>query len=225
MPTRSKKRNSPATSPDGKTSKPVRKLAQDRKVIPQETAMSKAPITALDAAQALVGKYAGKWELFGPGPDKETIVLKATWQDELTCSNPVLKDGRAFVTVSDIMDFGNGRTFTVNFEEGFFVKADGGAGDRYFAIDTYAQVTVERELSPEVWWFETPVSTQDMYSMGFDPQTVLAATHATIKTVTRQGSRETEWVNRISTLLSKDTSGVVQVRQFVSLKGFHTRTQ
>jgi len=184
--------------------------------------------TAIEQAKTIVGKYTGAWQLYGLDTYGGDTVLKATWDDEVEAKDPVQQGNRAFVTVSNRMNFSqwcappSGSSISLDFTEGFFVEEDGSAGERYF--DMYGQTTVETQVSPGLFSFETAVSSQELTSLGFaDAKAVLSAKHLVVKSVTHAEGVETEWVTRVTTIEWKDPAGATQGKQFVSLKGFHKR--
>lgn len=178
---------------------------------------------AIDAAKAIVGKYTGKWELFGLDAQGEKIVLKSSWQDVLEAKDPVEQGDRAFVTVTDVMNFADGKSYSITFPEGYFAGEDGEAGERYFEVS--GEVVRVKHLQGDAWTFVSTPTTMEFYMLGFKPKDVLSASHVTVKTVTREGAIETEWSTRVTTIRFKDAGGLVKTEQFVSLKGFHSRVQ
>src|SRR5262249_6337152 len=147
----------------------------------------------------------------------------AAWEDTVEAKEPRQEKGRAFVSVANVLTFSGGKSFTVNFVEGYLVNRDGTAGSRYF--DLQGHTVVETSLGKDSWSFETPVSTQDLQMMGFNPKEVLFSKHVTVKTVTREGPFDTEWVSRVTTIQWKKATGQSPVKQFVSLQGYHRRVK
>ncbi|MGZ3696171.1 MAG: hypothetical protein ACXWQO_19240, partial [Bdellovibrionota bacterium] len=133
------------------------------------------------------------------------------------------KEGKAFVTVSDIMKFANGKEYPKNFTEGYLVNSDGSAGSRYYNFA--GQIVMESKIGSDTWAFETTPDASELTMMGFDPASVTYAKHITVKAVTVENGKDTEWITRTTTVQWKDGYGVVQVNQFTSMKGHHTRVE
>lgn len=176
--------------------------------------------TPLEAASALVGAYSGSWEAFGLDANGD-VVSKSTWTDEVVAANPVVTKDRAYVTVTDTLSISGGGMFAVNFEEGFLLAPDGGVGDHYF---TYQGTDViERPIGAFTYAYETEVSSYDLPQIGIAAEDVVWAKHATTRVVTRAEGVDTDWITRVTTIQWKDAQAKVQGKQFVSMRGTHTR--
>ncbi len=135
-------------------------------------------MTAKEAAQTLLGKYEGKWSLFGLD-DKGQVALKASWEDTVEATDLVEKTDRVYVKVSSTMKFSGGASFNVSFTEGFLLLEDGQAGERFFCLN--GTEVREHELGDSTWVFQTTATAQDLWSMGFKPGDVLESAHTTVK--------------------------------------------
>ena len=175
--------------------------------------------SALAAAGKIAGSYTGNWAIYGVVDGN--VVMKSKWTDVLTATEPVQSPGRAFVSVTDDMTFADGSVKTTKFEEGYFVNADGTAGERFYELNGSA--VVFRKLTDNDWAFYTVPSEEELRFLGFDPKTVLSASHITVKTTTLQANTETDHVTRITTVQWKDAAGSIMSIQFVSMNGTHAR--
>ncbi len=183
-------------------------------------ANSYAGESALAAAKKIAGNYTGSWALYGVVDGN--VVIKSRWTDVLTATEPVQDSGRAFVKVTDVMTFSDGSARTSKFEEGYLANADGAAGDRFFELN--GSTVVFRKLTDNNWAFSTVPDENELRFLGFDPRTVLSASHITVKTTTLQGNTDTDHVTRVTTVQWKDAAGALMSMQFVSMNGSHTRT-
>jgi hypothetical protein len=175
---------------------------------------------AIDAAMAMIGKYTGKWELFGFDALKEKIVLKSAWDDEISTGDVVEHSDRVSVAVKNVFTIG-GQTFDLYFTEGYFIGENGNAGERFFEVNE--KLTRMTELSEGTWTFVSRLSNEDCYSLGLLPTDVIAGNHVTVRVVSRETGVELEQVSRVTTVTFKNAKGEVETVQFVSLKGFHHR--
>lgn len=177
-------------------------------------------VTALEAATKITGEYQGEWAMYALKEGKAIEFSK--WKDKLTASNPTLLKDRAQVSVVDIMTFPDGSVRKSEFVEGYLANPDGSAGDRFYEIQ--GTTVPFKRLTKDDWAFHTTVSAWELPLMGFDPKTVLSSSHVTVKTTTYEGEMDTDHVTRTTTVQWKTAEGLVKNIQFVSMKGFHTRT-
>ena len=174
---------------------------------------------ATDSLQQLQGTYTGSWDFFAV--DAAGNVTKTySASDTATTAAPQKAADRVFVTVHDVMKL-PGREMPVDFHEGYLLKKDGSAGDRFFEM--YGQTVVEKPIGDRAWAYQQPVAPQELDQLGFKGLEVLAAMHSTVKTERVQGHTETQLVTRLTTVHWKTTDGAVKSIQFVSMSGTHTR--
>ena len=176
---------------------------------------------AIAAAAKIAGVYIGEWEVYGPEKAGKSNLL-ASWTDSLVAKDPILENGKAFVTVTDAMHFKNGIVYNRKFTEGYLVNADGSIGSRYFELNGI--IVLESPLGADTWAFETKVDPSELKEMGFDPIFVIFAKHITNKAVTKYKGQETEWITRTTTVLLRENEQVSTI-QFLSMKGHHTRIE
>jgi hypothetical protein len=172
-----------------------------------------------EAAKKIAGKYTGTWTMYGIENGK--VARKAAWTDVLTAGNPTEEKDRAFVQVSDVMTFTDGTTRTSNFIEGYISNADGSVGDRFY--DLGGTTTHFKQLTQNDWSYQATPADGELWFLGFDPKTVVSASHVAIKTTTFDGSLDTDHVTRMTTIQWKDATGALKSTQFVSLQGEHRR--
>lgn len=175
--------------------------------------------TALEATQRIAGKYTGEWTMFAL--ENGAVVEKVKWTDALVAENPTQDSDGAHVDVTDIMKFSDGSSRVSKFQEGYYAKEDGSVGDRYYEI--MGQRISFKKLTDNDWTFQNTPSSWELPSLGFDPKTVISASHVTTKTTTYDGNIDTDHVIRITTIQWRDANGAVRSEQFVSMKGYHTR--
>jgi hypothetical protein len=167
----------------------------------------------------LVGTYTGSWTLYGID-DKVGVAKKAAWTDVVKATDPRVKDGKAFVTMSDEMKFdGNKQTFKMEGTEGYLLNKDGSPGE-YF-IETFGQRRRMVKVSDNVWTGVTAASAVEMGQLGFPKDAT--GQHVLVKVVTQEGGVETHRISRVTAATWKDNDGKEHTLQFVSLHGFHKR--
>ena len=127
------------------------------------------PLTAIEAAQELVGLYSGQWELFGLDTKNKTgtFVSRMRWKDEVSAMNPTVEETKAYVLVMDKMIYDDGHEEMSTFTEGYLLNPDKSVGARYF--DTAGTVVLENPVGPATWIFTTQASKMDLALMGFGP--------------------------------------------------------
>jgi hypothetical protein len=116
---------------------------------------------------------------------------------------------------------------TVQFTEGFKILDDGAAGDHYFTYkDRTGAVfeTVENQIAPNLWSYESPVDLKAYAVLGINDDNVVVAKNFTVKSITFEGKVETQTVSQTTTLVWKTSSGTIQTKNFVSMSGIHKRT-
>ncbi len=172
-----------------------------------------------EAAKKIAGTYTGKWAMYGV--QNGAVVQKSSWTDVLTAANPTEGKGRAFVDVSSVMTYPDGKTRTSVFQEGYFENSDGSVGDRFYEIQ--GQTVIFKRLTPNDWTYQVTPNEGELWFLGFDPKTVISASHVAAKTTTYEGGIDTDHVSRLTTVQWKDANGAIQTIQFVSMKGEHTR--
>jgi hypothetical protein len=181
------------------------------------TAFAADPV--FDAAAKIAGKYSGHWALYGVADGK--VVEKASWTDTLTATNPTRAAGKAYVDVTDLMTFPDGTTRTSTFQEGYLESADGSVGERFY--DIHGQKTLFRKLTDNDWSYQSGVDAGELWFLGFNPKTVVTASHVAVKSTTLEGNVDTDHVTRVTTIQWRDVDGSLKSVQFVSMKGEHTR--
>jgi hypothetical protein len=180
---------------------------------------SNAHAGALDSLHGLQGTYTGSWEFFALDAGGNAVKTYAA-TDTATTDKPQRTGDRMFVAVHDVMQL-PGHAMNVDFNEGYLVKPDGSAGDRFFEI--YGQTIIERPIGDRAWAYQTPAAPQELDQLGFRGMTVLSAVHTTVKTESVQGHTETQHVTRLTTVRYKTPDGAFKSVQFVSMSGTHTR--
>ena len=171
---------------------------------------------------AIAGTYAGSWTMFGMGADGQ-VVKRAGWTDVIRAENPVVKDDRAYVQITDEMTFEGGRIpprKTVG-TEGYLLNKDGTLGDYFF--ETNGQTYRMQKLSPDTWAYSIAADPRELAQLGFPNAT--SGRHALVKVITFEQGVETHRVSRVTTVSWKDAEGKERWTQFVSLQGFHKRQQ
>ena len=174
---------------------------------------------ALDTLQQLQGTYNGSWDFYTLDASGNAVKSYSA-NDTATTSKPQKKGDRVFVEVHDAMQM-PGHDMTIDFHEGYFVKPDGSAGDRFFEM--FGQTVVEKPIGDHAWAFQTPVAPQELDQLGLKGKTVVSAMHTTVKTASVNGTTETELVTRVTTVHWKAADGAIKSAQFVSMSGTHTR--
>ena len=174
-----------------------------------------------EEVKALAGTYTGSWSMFGL--DQEgTIVKKMSWTDVLEAQNPVVKDGRAYVTTIDNMVFeGNIPPQKVTGKEGYVLNEDGSLGD-YF-MEMAGQTLKMIKIDQDVWIYTSPVNPYEYSIMGLT--NVLFAKHVLVKVITREDEVETHRISRVTTVHWTGKENKEQWIQFISLQGIHRRQQ
>lgn len=178
-----------------------------------------ASTPAFEATKKIAGKYTGTWTMYSFAND--TVIQKAAWTDVLTADTPTEEKDRAFVQVSDVMTFADGTTRTTKFTEGYFSNPDGTIGDRFY--DYSGATTLFKKLTENDWTYQSTPSDFELRTLGFDPKTVISASHVATKTTTYEGPIDTDHVTRVTTIQWKDKTGTTKSIQFTSLTGTHTR--
>lgn len=180
--------------------------------------------TALSAevpkeVKSLVGVYKGAWSMFGPNEGGE-IVKKMSWTDTIKASNPVVKDGKAYVTIIDTMNFEGGiPAQKMSGTEGYFLNKDGSLGDYFFELN--GKISRMKKLEDNIWVYTIPSDQMEMRMLGFS--NIVTSKHVMIKVVTWENGVETHRVSRVSTVIWKDKKGHKQRKQYISLQGMHKR--
>ncbi len=192
---------------------------------------------AIEAVQALAGTYTGHWDMYGL--DKMGQVIKdpvLSWDDVITFENPQVgidpnvNQQRAFGLVTDIMTYvvpAGIPVTTVHFTEGYKIQADGTAGEHYFTFKNAAgQVieTIENQLAPNLWSYESPVDLKFFADIGINESNVVLAKNMTVKSISIEGTAEIQTVSQMTTLVWKADDGSIKSKQFVSMNGIHRRT-
>jgi hypothetical protein len=194
-------------------------------------------LQAIEAAQALAGTYTGHWDMYGL--DKMGQVTKnpvLSWDDVNTFENPQvgidpnINQQRAFGLVTDIMTYvvpAGIPVTTVHFTEGFKIKADGTTGEHYFTFknaDGQVIETIENQLAPNLWSYESSVDLKSFAGIGINESNVVLAKNLTLKSISIEGAAEIQTVSQTTTLIWKGDDGSIKSKQFVSMNGIHRRT-
>lgn len=173
-----------------------------------------------EEVNAIAGTYTGAWTLFGID-EKGQVSKRAGWTDVIKAETPVVKNERAYVTVTDEMTFEGGRIPPRKTQgtEGYFINRDGSLGDYFF--ETNGRVYRFQKLAKDTWAYVVPADSRELAQLGF--ANVLSGQHALIKVVTSEQGVETHRISRVTTVSWKDAEGKERWTQFVSLQGFHRR--
>lgn len=172
-----------------------------------------------EEVKKLAGKYKGTWKMFGLN-EKGEIVKKIAWTDIVVASNPVVKDGRAYVTVEDSMTFeGSSSSQKMLFKEGYILNKDGSLGDYFFEINN--RTLRMKKLETDVWAYTMQANPQEMVMLGFS--NVVHSKHVVIKVVAWENGVETHRISRVTTISWKDKKGQINHKQFISFQGVHQR--
>jgi hypothetical protein len=173
-----------------------------------------------DAVKALVGTYTGSWVMYGINPEGG-VVEKMKWTDVIEAKKPEIKDGRAFVSTVDRMQFEGGiPPQQMTGTEGYFLNKDGSLGDYYF--ENYGQVFKMIRLGEKTWVYAMPANPGRLAFLGF--QNVISGRHVMVKEVTEEDGIEFHRISRVTTVNWKDQTGQSRWMQYISLKGFHKRS-
>ncbi len=172
---------------------------------------------AIVSLATLVGTYTGSWTFFRRAEDGSAVATYSM-TDTATASNPQQVGDRVFVVVRDVMRMPD-REMTLEFHEGFLMKADGSAGERF--IEMFGQQMIERPVGDRAWAYQTPVSAQELDQLGLHGAS--AAVHTTVKVELVIGGIETQHVTRLTTAQLPLPDGSHTTAQFVSMTGVHTR--
>jgi len=117
---------------------------------------------ALEAVQALAGVYTGSSLAYGfDGKESQA------WSEKVTATDPTVAGDKAFLTVGDEMVFQGGKTYSLEWTDGFFLSSDGSSGQRYF--DIRGHVTIENEIAPNTWTMIQPLSPYDIAGAPKEP--------------------------------------------------------
>jgi len=172
-----------------------------------------------EAVKHLVGTYSGSWTMYGVD-DKGGVVEKMKWTDVMEAKDPQIKDGRAFVSTLDKMEFGGGvPTQQMAGTEGYFLQKDGSLGDYYF--ENHGQVVKMTRIGEKTWVYTMPAHAGRLAFLGF--QNVVAGRHVLVKEITEEEGMECHRISRLTTVNWKDQEGRSRWLQFVSLQGVHRR--
>ena len=175
----------------------------------------------LAAARSLVGHYTGGSTVYGINAAGE-IEKKYSFTEDITATDPQVKDGLAFVNVVDLI---SGVPFPIKWTEGFHLDARGSIGARYFLPEMPGAVeTVEKDLAEAgSATFETDLRPNEEAELGFGGRDILYKKHTTIKNVVTSGNSETHVITRLTTITWKDAAGAIQTKTFVSMNGTQER--
>jgi hypothetical protein len=187
-----------------------------------------APGSALAAATALAGHYSGMSAMYFVDVDG-TVKQRRTFTEDIDGRNPVLQDGKAFISVTDTQTYDDGTPpKTVTWTEGFYVNADGTPGAHYFHVaipNVTLPDTVEQPLAgtngAATFDVDATFSADDL---GFAGKDVTYAKQTYVKNVVTNGAVETDVVTEVTTIEWKDATGALQTKQFVSMNGTQSRT-
>jgi hypothetical protein len=149
----------------------------------------------------------------GLGADGAPFVA-TSWDDRVDVSNPRVEDGRAIVSVHDVLALGPPQgEMVVDFIEGFHVAADGSAGARFFEVG--GAETIEQPLDAQAFAFESAFAASDRPLIQRNPDALTdRCRHYSLRIVD-----EKEEVTRLTRLVWSD--GTTQT--FVSMQGAHQR--
>ncbi len=169
---------------------------------------------------AIAGTFKGEWAMFGID-GKGEVVKRYAWTDVIKAENPLVKDDRAFVTITDEMTFTDSRIppRKTTGSEGYLLNKDGSLGDYFF--ETSGQVVRMKQLRKDIWAYSIPANKQELAALGFSQ--VISGEHTLIKIVTHEQGIETHRISRMTTVNWKDAEGKERWIQFISLQGIHKK--
>lgn len=168
----------------------------------------------------LVGTFTGAWTLWGLDSADEQVE-RAAWTDSATGSNPRIDGDRALVDISNVMD---GETWTqeMEFLEGVYIEDDGSMGSYFFEIDSV--VTLLTETSPGVWEYDSPIISSDYSGMvNVTADNLVTGSKHSTKVISFPGGVEHHQITG-TTHVEYDAGGGLQVVDFVSIEGYHDRS-
>jgi hypothetical protein len=196
---------------------------------PSRNLTSNPTPSALDAATSLVGTYTGASTTYFVDADG-TVKRQCAFSEQIEARDPVLRDGKAFVSVTDIQTYDSDKcgdtTKRIHWTEGFYVNADGSAGAHYFLVEipnVPASETIERSIGGGGITFDSD-ATYTVDQLGFAGKNVTYAKQTYVKNVVTNGLVETDVITQFSTVSWKAASGAIETMQFISLNGYQTRT-
>jgi len=178
------------------------------------SALASSSPTAIEATQKIAGNYVGNWEMYGYRGDQLQKIM--AWTDTVKTSQPIQEKDRVYVKCENTMTYANGGSYILHWTEGYFMNADGSAGDRYF--NTNDVISIEREISPELWIIEATAYPQELGQLGL-PEGATGK-HMTVKKVTHHEGYNVEWILRY-TIAYWTTQEGPQSKEFLSMKGYH----
>jgi hypothetical protein len=169
--------------------------------------------------KALAGTYSGSWTMYGIDANCN-IVEKMKWTDTMEATNPVIKDGRAYVVTIDKMKFADGiPPQEIKGTEGYFINSDGNLGDYYF--ENFGQVTKMVKLGEKTWVYSMPVYPDRLSFLGFS--NVISGRQIVVKEITDEDGTEIHRICIVTTVNWKDKDGKINWKQFISMLGYHKR--
>ncbi len=179
------------------------------------------PVEVPKEVKAMAGSYTGSWTMYGID-ETGNIIKKFSWNDTMEAVNPIIKDGRAYVSVENKQKFSeNSPPQIFKGTEGYFLNKDGSLGDYYYEM--FGQVFKMLPLDKNTWTYTMPANPGELSMLGFS--NVSYGNHVFIKVVTKEKDTEIHRVTRVSTIGWKDKKGAVQWKQFISLQGYHKRVK
>lgn len=182
----------------------------------------KVPDSPPKQVRDLVGTYTGTWMMFGID-EKGEIVKRMAWTDTISAEKPVVQGNRAYVSTTDEMRFEGAKVppFKVQGKEGYFLTKEGGLGD-YF-IETSGQMYRMVKVGDNVWSYSTQAAATELIRLGFPKDA--SGQHVVVKVVTNEQGVETHRISRLTTVRWNNRENKERWLQFVSLQGFHKRSQ
>jgi hypothetical protein len=175
----------------------------------------------LARATEIAGHYTGESTAYRVD-ENGNVVQAYTFHEDITATNPEMKDGRAVVHVSDTI---TGLPHPQTWTEGFFVNADGSTGARFFLMDNPGSTEViEVPIANGGATFQTDFYPGEENALGFGGKDIFYKKHTTVKNTVTSGTTETDLISRVTTISWKDASGAPQTKSFVSMNGYQSRT-
>jgi hypothetical protein len=178
------------------------------------------PDSPLARATQIAGHYIGESTAYRVDANGD-VVVAYTFHEDITATNPELKDGRAFVHVTDVITGTTPQSWT----EGFLVNADGSVGSRYFLMDKPGSTDViEVPIANGGATFQTEFYVGEENALGFGGKDIVYKKHTTVKNTITSGNVETDVISRVTTVSWKEADGTTQTKSFVSMNGYQSRT-
>ena len=177
---------------------------------------------ALETVSAMVGTFGGSWEMFGLDAQDQPVVAM-TWTDVATATDPVAEAGRAYVSITDVMDTDAYGQMEQSWIEGVYIEDDCSVGVPFMEMD--GEVTEMPWIEDDHVQYTTEVTDNDLWFFeNIDTSNFITGSHTTDKYVSFPDGVETHEITR-TTHLEYDADGETVVLDFTSLSGTHAKTE